>query len=113
MERLRAKREFQRVFSSGRRVQNSWAALMVRPREGVGVRLGFSVGRRFGGAVKRNRLRRRLREAARLALAEGRVVGGWDVVCLPRTRTAPADFAALRAALSELFQLAGITEKNS
>jgi len=113
MESLRTKGEFERLFSSGRRVQNSCAALLVLAREGEGVRIGFSVGRKFGGAVRRNRLKRRLREACRLELEEKRIAAGWSVVCLPRARAAEAEFSALRAAMRELFLAAGVMLKDS
>lgn len=62
-----------------------------------------SVGRRFGNAVRRNRLRRRLREALRELEAE--LPAGIDVVCTPRSGALQAPFSdlvtSLRAALTD------------
>ncbi|NIM06437.1 MAG: ribonuclease P protein component [Armatimonadetes bacterium] len=113
MERLRAKGEFQEVFSTGRRLSNSVATFMILPREGEGVYTAFSVGKRFGSAVRRNRLKRRLREACRLELAGSTIAGGWSVVCIPRARAAEADFSTLRAALRELLALAGVLDRSN
>lgn len=63
-ERLQAS-EFQAIFKQqGRREQCESFTALWQPAEGIG-KVGFAVGRRIGGAVQRNRARRRLREAYR------------------------------------------------
>ena len=58
-------------------------------------RLGFTVTRKVGNAVIRNRTRRRLKEAARLLLREQPLAGA-DLVLVGRDATRSRDFAALR-----------------
>lgn len=58
-----------------------------------GVRLGFTCSRKIGGAVERNRARRRLRAAADQVLRPG--PGGWDLVLVGRAGTLDRPFAAL------------------
>jgi ribonuclease P protein component len=58
-------------------------------------RLGFTVTKRVGNAVVRNRVRRRLKEAARLNLAE-QPVAGVDLVLIGRAGTIGRPFGALR-----------------
>jgi len=65
--------------------------LRVEGREGV--RLGFTCSRKIGGAVERNRARRRLRAAADQVLRPG--PGGWDLVLVGRAGTLDRPFAAL------------------
>lgn len=57
-------------------------------------RVGFTVTRKLGGAVERNRIRRRLKEAARLGLAE-RVRSGRDYVIIGRPEAAVRPFSLL------------------
>jgi ribonuclease P protein component len=63
--RLSRSAEFDRVYRSGRSRANRWLVLHAFPRdaEAEGPRLGLSVGRKVGGAVERNRVKRALREA--------------------------------------------------
>ena len=58
-------------------------------------RLGFTVTKKIGNAVIRNRTRRRLKEVARLVLTE-QPVSGVDLVLIGREGTAKRDFAALQ-----------------
>ena len=58
-------------------------------------RIGFTVTKKIGNAVVRNRTRRRLKEAARLELAE-RPVAGVDLVLIGREGTRRRDFLQLR-----------------
>ena len=61
-------------------------------------RYGFAVGKRLGGAVVRNRVRRRLREVVRLTPMRG----GWDMVLIARQTAAETDYHTLRRATEEL-----------
>jgi ribonuclease P protein component len=59
----------------------------------TGLRIGFTVGRALGGAVQRNRMKRRLREAVRLT---GPNIGlQADVVINPKKNLLTADFTAV------------------
>ena len=64
--RLSRSGDFDRVFRDGRSHANRYVVLYSFPRAdeaGEDVRLGISVGRKIGGAVERNRVKRVLREA--------------------------------------------------
>jgi ribonuclease P protein component len=64
--RLSRSADFERVYRRGRSQSNRHLVLYAFPRgEGDGPRLGVSVGRKVGGAVERNRVKRLLREAFR------------------------------------------------
>jgi ribonuclease P protein component len=65
-------------------------------------RVGFTVPKRLGKAVLRNRLRRRLREAVRMELH--RVSGGWEFVFQPRAAAADAPLEKLREEVARVFQ---------
>ena len=69
------------------------SVLRLQPTEET--RIGFVTSRRVGGAVVRNRVRRRLREIVRAA--RPRLASGLWLVLIARHQAARADFAALRA----------------
>jgi ribonuclease P protein component len=98
------------VYRQGRR---HFAAHMtvfyLRRDEGDGPRVGLTVGRVLGGAVDRNRIKRRLREAVRHHLASLAI--GVDVVINPKKSTLTADFMILRNEVARAFQV--IAEKES
>ena len=64
-------------------------------------RIGLTAGRVLGGAVDRNRIRRRMREAVRLHLAK--LPGGVDVVLHPRRRVLDMEFVQLEGEVSRIF----------
>ena len=67
-ERLTRSADFQALFQQGKRIDRSSLIVLWRPSDAER-RAGFAVSRHVGGAVKRNRVRRRLREAYRRARA--------------------------------------------
>ena len=69
-------------------------------------RFGLSTGRKLGGAVVRNRVRRRLREALR-AMAPS-FQPGWDVLIIVRPAIVDVDHEALVGALRRLLQRGGV-----
>ena len=100
--RLRSPLDFARVRTGGRRVNGRYLSLgYVASGPEAPVRIGFSVGKRVGGAVVRNRVKRRLREAARQQVTS--LAPGWDIVIAARPSAAQQPYAALDAELRELF----------
>jgi ribonuclease P protein component len=86
-EHLRRGADFKRVYDRRRSVSNDWLILYARENGLAYSRLGLSVGRKWGGAVTRNRIRRLFKEAYRLARAG--MPAGLDLVLIPRTADLP------------------------
>jgi ribonuclease P protein component len=106
--RLRRRAEFQRV-SRGRRTQLDTVTLQAQPRASVsepGPRVGFTVTRKVGDAVERNRIRRRLKEALRAAAAIA-PAADCDYVLLARREALTRRFTALVADIERAFAQVG------
>ena len=91
--RLRRRPEFVAVQSTGRKIHgNGFVALVVRKSGATLGRVGFTVTKRIGNAVTRNRIRRRAREWLR---THGWVPAGLDVVFIAKEAAAGQSSAAL------------------
>ena len=94
MERLRHRRDFLSA-AAGASVATAGFVVQERRRGDQGpARVGFTVSRRVGGAVERNRVRRRLKEIVRLSAAAGFAVGS-DYVVVGRGAALHMTFARL------------------
>jgi ribonuclease P protein component len=100
--RLSRSGDFDRVYRDGRSHSNRFLVLYAFPREEddetadsePDVRLGVSVSRKVGGAVERNRARRRLREAVRRVMPD-HAAGRHDYVVIARKGTLDRPFERL------------------
>lgn len=102
--RLLRHADFERVYQQGRRHFSAHMTLFYLPRAtGEGMRVGFTVGRGLGGAVERNRIKRRLREAVRLR--QPAAATDVDVVINPKKSVPQVDFAELRGEVSRAFAM--------
>jgi len=94
------------VYRHGHSVANVLLVLYYYPNQLAYSRFGFYVGRRIGKAVVRNRVRRRMRAAAREVLEL--VVGGWDVAFTARPACAQADYDTIATAIVQVLHRAGL-----
>ncbi|MFZ0276447.1 MAG: ribonuclease P protein component [Candidatus Sulfotelmatobacter sp.] len=104
--RLLRHADFERVYKQGRRHFSASITVFYWPRPvgetpSSGLRVGFTVGRALGGAVQRNRMKRRLREAVRTTRPSAAVAA--DVVINPKKSLLTTDFAALQNEVNRAF----------
>lgn len=98
--RLVRRSEFDAVYRAGKRRSSSHFTIFVRANELPLSRFGFSIKKALGGAVVRNRVRRRLREMVRCHRQE--IPAGWDFVMHPKKSVAAAPLPLLAAELLRL-----------
>ena len=100
--RLLRHADFQTVYKKGRKYfAGNITAYYWRRSDDQGPRVGFTVGKVLGGAVERNRLRRRLRAAVRRRLATLSLP--LDIVLHPRKSVQRIEFVRLEAELEQIF----------
>lgn len=97
---MRRRVDFDRVFQQGRHNSGRLMAVRAVPNDVALSRYAFAIPKRVGGAVVRNRVRRRLREILRASA----VREGFDVVISVRLEAASSSFDALRQELTTLLK---------
>jgi ribonuclease P protein component len=108
-QRLKLRADFLRAASKGRKAAVHGLVLQALPRPDSGAaRIGFTVTKKVGNAVIRNRTRRRLKEAARLLLRE-RPVSDVDLVLIGRDTTRSRRFSDLMDDLRRALGKAGVS----
>ncbi|MGM9522673.1 MAG: ribonuclease P protein component [Oscillospiraceae bacterium] len=98
--------EFRRIYARGKSAVSRNIVLYCRRNKSSSNRLGITVSAKLACAVRRNRVRRRLREVYRLN--EHRLSPGWDIVIVVRGRGILAPYSALEGdflALAEKLEL--------
>lgn len=102
--RLRRSTQIAITRTNGRSIRSAAFVARSLRTELSGPRIAVTAGRSLGRAVRRNRARRRVREAFRLALMSHRDVGGVDVVVSIRPASSTLDFRSLVAEATTLLR---------
>ncbi|NLM37754.1 MAG: ribonuclease P protein component [Firmicutes bacterium] len=100
--------EFQETFKNGRSYANSILVLYSCPaskNQGL-LKVAFCVGKKLGSAVRRNRIKRQLKNV--FYTMQDRVARGCSVIIIAREKAGQMDYAALAAALEDLLGKAGL-----
>lgn len=98
--------EFKRLYTRGESKVSPFLAVYVK-RNRLGYnRLGVTVGSKVGKAVRRNLVRRRIKEAYRIHQNE--VASGYDIVVVARVRAASTPYTQLESSLLQLLDKLGI-----
>ena len=104
---LTSSSQYERVHGQGRSWANGPILMKAMPNGLDSSRYGFSVGRRVGNAVIRNRVKRRLREVLR----SKPLAPGWDIVFVVRTSAAQSTYANLESSVTSVLMRAGLLPK--
>jgi len=100
--RVRDGRDFRRIYRHGSRARGRRLIVVGLRRNDPGFRVGLSVSKDHGGAVRRNKIKRLLREAFRLERPT--LPGAFDLVLIPRPVTSKLSLPELRAELRALVE---------
>ncbi|MBI5199032.1 MAG: ribonuclease P protein component [Nitrospirae bacterium] len=98
--RIRKGYEFKDIYKIGNAFRSDCLVLFVKKNNINYPRYGLSVGKKIGGAVIRNRVKRRLREIMRELLRS--IQGGFDLVFVARKGTEDMNFNDLKDRVKEL-----------
>ena len=102
--------EFRRLYNKGKSAASKCAVVYCIKNNKQENRLGITVSTKIGGAVQRNRIRRRLKEVYRLNEQSLRV--GYNIVLVARLRSRYAGWRELESSVLSLFVKLGL-EKNA
>lgn len=109
LHRLKDNRDFRRVFEEGKSFANRYLVLYHAPNQLGFYRVGFSVSKKVGNAVVRNRVKRYLREAVRHQEIKQHLPV--DFVIIARPSAADLDFDGIRNNLVHLLLKTGYIRK--
>jgi len=107
--RVRSRFDFLRIQRCGRKVKGRCFILLTLENDLPFSRFGITVSKKNGNAVKRNRIKRKIREIQRLNRNE--IVSGRDIVVIARKQAAEASFGEMESEYLRLAGLANIMEK--
>jgi ribonuclease P protein component len=104
-ESLKNKQAFDRVFDKGKRYRGELLTAVVAKAPGP-AKLGIIVSHKYGGAVARNRIKRKIREAFRAATEK--ITGGMEFVVMPKEQSKRAKTPEILIDLSNIIHKADI-----
>ena len=101
-DRLLKRGQFLHLARSGKRVQNDYFIAIFSPSECDRTRLGITVTKKIGTAVKRNRIKRLVRECFRLNRND--ISGFWDINIIAKKKAADLSQEQIFEALCSVFK---------
>jgi ribonuclease P protein component len=100
MNTLKNTREFQRVVERGERKTLNTVTVYMLPTRSEETRIGISISKRIGNSVKRNKLKRRVREAIKENAPL--LPAGMDIVIVARRGPSEASFQEIEEDIKQL-----------
>lgn len=109
--RLRSNMEFKKVYSGGKSYWNRNLVLYVKKNDIGNTRVGYSITKKIGNSVVRNRVRRRMKEVYRLKF-DG-IKNNFDLIFIPKKNIVDISYKELESAMLHILKLAGVLKGQS
>ena len=109
--RLRKNTEFNRVYKFGKNYWNRNLVIYVCKRENESdpTRIGYTITKKIGNAVMRNKIRRRMKEIIRLNFHK--IESGYDIIIIPKRNIVDLSYQDLESSMIHIMSLARIYNK--
>ncbi|MTI49789.1 ribonuclease P protein component [Sporosalibacterium faouarense] len=108
-ESLRNNKDFRNVYDKGKSFANRYLVMFYLKNNMEISRVGFSVTKKLGNAVVRNKVKRRMKESYRINSNKFR--NGYDIVFLSRVKAKDANFKEIESAILHIGKLAKLIKK--
>jgi ribonuclease P protein component len=105
---LRRKKEFRYTYRVGKSCGGKYVALVYAKSRSTSAKIGFSVSKKIGNAVARNRVKRRMREAITPLIPA--IKGGTNLIFIARDSIIDAPFLNIREGMLSQLQRAGLIQ---
>ena len=106
--RLKKEKEFNLVFRTGKRLYSDSVSVLCIPY--ARLKAGFAVGKKHGGSVKRNRIKRLMRESFRSFIPE--ISGNYAFVFIPKIKE-EYSLEKFRKDMGYIFRKGGFIKKDA
>lgn len=103
--RLKSPKDFRQAYRYGKSIVNSYLVIYYRNNKKEKYRIGFSISKKVGKAVIRNKIKRRLREICRLN--ENSFPQGLDIIIVARVRVNKVSYAIIEKSVLDLIKKIG------
>lgn len=106
--RLRNNMEFKQVYEDGKNYWNRNLILYVKKNGLEYSRVGYSITKKIGNSVVRNKVRRRMKEIYRLNFNQ--IKGGYDFIFIPKRNIVDISYEEMESAMIHIMKLAKVLE---
>lgn len=108
--RLQKNRDFQRIYRRGKSLSTPCLVMLWTNAPKEELKFGFSVSKKVGKAVTRNRIRRQIREAVRVRIPE--IVPGHRLIFIARPAIVDVPFREITASVDRLLRQANLIKRD-
>lgn len=107
--RLRNNMEFKKVYKGGKNYWNRNLILYVRKNNTENSRVGYSITKKIGNSVVRNKVRRRMKEIYRLNF--NNVKDGYDLIFIPKRNVVDISYKEIESAMLHILSLSKVLKE--
>ena len=106
--RIRKNMEFKEIYKYGKNYWNKNLILYIRKNNLEETRVGFTISKKMGNAVTRNKIRRRMKEAYRLNFYN--VKEGYDLIFIPKKHIIDISYGELENSIKHIIKISGVSK---